>query len=74
MLHKIQSFYHSSIHQLKLFCLLLAIPCLALQCNKNKNGPDNGNEKEQLPPATQSGKGTFGCKVNGEVWVPEPPP
>jgi hypothetical protein len=23
-----------------------------------------------LPPATQTGVGTFGCKVNGEVWVP----
>jgi len=23
-----------------------------------------------LPPATQEGKNTFGCLVNGEVWVP----
>lgn len=23
-----------------------------------------------LPPITQEGKNTFGCKVNGEVWVP----
>jgi hypothetical protein len=23
-----------------------------------------------LPPITHEGKNTFGCKVNGEVWVP----
>ena len=23
-----------------------------------------------LPPVTQEGKNTFGCKVNGEVWIP----
>ena len=23
-----------------------------------------------LPPATQDGKNTFGCRVNGEVWTP----
>jgi len=26
-----------------------------------------------LPPATQTGANTFGCKVNGEVWVPRVP-
>jgi hypothetical protein len=73
MLHKILSFYHSSIHQLKFFCLLLVLPCLALQCNKDKDDPDpdNGNGKEQLPPATQSGENTFGCLVNGKVWRPK---
>jgi hypothetical protein len=25
----------------------------------------------QLPPITQTGKDTFGCLVNGEVWLPE---
>ena len=24
----------------------------------------------ELPPITESGKNTFGCKVNGQVWVP----
>ena len=23
-----------------------------------------------LPPVTQEGKNTFGCKVNGEIWIP----
>ena len=26
-----------------------------------------------LPPATQEGKNTFGCLVNGEVWIPRVP-
>ena len=26
-----------------------------------------------LPPITQTGANTFGCKVNGEVWVPRVP-
>ena len=25
---------------------------------------------DQLPPATMIGANTFGCKVNGEVWIP----
>jgi hypothetical protein len=24
----------------------------------------------ELPPITESGKNTFGCKVNGQIWVP----
>ena len=60
---------------LKIYILLLALPCLALQCNKDKDDPDpdngNNNNKEQLPPATQSGENTFGCLVNGKVWRPE---
>jgi len=27
-----------------------------------------------LPRITQEGKNTFGCKVNGEVWMPRVPP
>ena len=26
---------------------------------------------EQLPPATQEGRNTFGCLVNGEIWIPQ---
>jgi hypothetical protein len=37
----------------------------SLQCKKDKNTPST-----VLPPITQEGKNTFGCKVNGEVWVP----
>jgi hypothetical protein len=28
-------------------------------------------KKKELPPITQEGKNTFGCKVNGEVWIPD---
>jgi hypothetical protein len=31
---------------------------------------DSANE-EKLPPATQEGKNTFGCLVNGKVWLPK---
>jgi hypothetical protein len=27
--------------------------------------------KEELPPITQEGKNTFGCLVNGKVWLPK---
>lgn len=29
------------------------------------------DKKEKLPQATQEGKNTFGCLVNGKVWVPK---
>ncbi len=34
------------------------------QCKKNKN------EEAQLPPETTTGAMTFGCKINGQVFVP----
>jgi Family of unknown function (DUF6252) len=34
------------------------------QCKKNKNA------EPQLPPETTTGAMTFGCKVNGKVFVP----
>ena len=27
--------------------------------------------KEELPPITQEGKNTFGCLVNGKLWLPK---
>ena len=35
----------------------------SLQCRKEKI-------PNELPPITQEGKNTFGCKINGQVWVP----
>jgi hypothetical protein len=35
--------------------------CIAA-CKKDNNAT--------LPPETQTGAGTFGCKINGKVWVP----
>jgi hypothetical protein len=45
-----------------IFFLLFSV---AMQCRKEKNTPP-----VELPPITQEGKNTFGCKVNGEIWVP----
>ncbi len=28
-------------------------------------------DEEELPPITMEGKNTFGCKVNGNLWVPK---
>ncbi len=30
------------------------------------------NEEPQLPPITQTGKGTFGCLIDGKVWTADP--
>lgn len=44
--------------------LLLSFSCLLLlNCRKNKEEP-------KLPPETTTGAMTFGCKVNGKVFVP----
>jgi len=43
--------------------LLLCSLFLSNSCRKQKN-------EEQLPPATQTGANTFGCLVDGKVWIP----
>jgi hypothetical protein len=40
--------------------LLVVVLCLAA-CKK---------DNYSLPPETQTGANTFGCKINGKVWVP----
>src|SRR5687768_7246469 len=44
---------------------IIALFCCSLKCRKDKDKPP-----ATLPPMTQEGKNTFGCKVNGEIWVP----
>ena len=39
---------------------------LVFSCKKDKKTP-----LEQLPDATQEGKGTFGCLINGEAFIPK---
>jgi hypothetical protein len=56
-----------------LLLLLLAIGSTwLLSCTKDP--PPNTNpppiDYTVLPPITQTGANTFGCLVNGEVWVP----
>jgi len=47
--------------------LLPLLTCLFIfaQCKKDKNAAGS------LPPATQTGENTFGCLINGEVFVPK---
>ena len=48
---------------------ILSITMLALLCAASCK-KENKNE-DQLPPATQTGANTFGCLVNGKVWIPK---
>jgi len=48
--------------------LLLPLTLLLVQCHKNS--PDPAKPEDQLPAATQTGAGTFGCLLNGQPWTP----
>ena len=51
--------------------ILLALP----SCKKDKEISGGGGQTpQQLPPITTEGKNTFGCLVNGQVWLPEVKP
>jgi hypothetical protein len=45
--------------------LFASILFFAASCKK-----DDPLNTDKLPPATTSGKNTFGCKINGKVWLP----
>jgi hypothetical protein len=53
----------------------LLLPALALalltQCQKSAPAPDPAKPEDQLPPATQTGAGTFGCFIDGQPWTPK---
>lgn len=49
----------------RLILLPLAAGLLA-QCHQADPGP--AKPEDQLPPATQTGAGTFGLLLNGEAW------
>ena len=44
------------------YAALFLIIAITTQCNKTNVDPDG------LPPETQTGAGTFACKINGVVW------
>jgi hypothetical protein len=49
------------------FVLLLLWLCIASGCDWfRRKDPET-----QLPPETQTGANTFGCLLNGKVWLPE---
>jgi hypothetical protein len=45
------------------FFLLLTLSCC------KKDSPEPG-----LPPITTTGANTFGCRINGKIWLPSPRP
>ncbi len=57
----------------RLLLLFLLVTSL-WACNKEEPiKPAPPIDYTVLPAATQEGKNTFGCKVNGQVWVPRVP-
>ena len=53
--------YRTPLTTLLLVCLVLVLS--AAKCQKDNDPPE-----DKLPPATQTGENTFGCKIDGEVW------
>lgn len=49
---------------MKTVLMILFAATLFTGCKKDKG-------EDQLPPATQIGANTFGCKINGRVFVPK---
>ncbi len=47
------------------YLVFLLISTTTTQCTKTSTTPDDSNS---LPPETQTGAGTFACKINGVVW------
>lgn len=45
--------------------ILVGILLTSAKCNKDKD-----KRPDILPPITQTGANSFGCKVDGEVWIP----
>ncbi len=52
--------------QIKLLLFIFACMNILAACKKDKNTAD---PVDQLPPVTQSGANTFGCLVNGVVFI-----
>jgi hypothetical protein len=58
---------------MKPFTWILGITLLLSACSlfdRNRDRPVPEPEPE-LPPITNEGANTFGCRIDGEVWVPE---
>ncbi|WP_155827830.1 DUF6252 family protein [Gillisia sp. JM1] len=50
-----------------IYSILLSLLMIVTSCSKEDNCD---NPVDCLPPETQSGVGTFGCLVNGEIFKP----
>jgi hypothetical protein len=53
----------------KIHFLLFAIFIVLASCHKDDDDQPT-DPVDQLPPATQTGAGTFGCLLDGEVFLP----
>jgi len=47
------------------YVALFILSATTIHCTKTSTTPDDSNT---LPPETQTGTGTFACKINGVVW------
>ena len=57
---------------MKSYCNTLAwLIIISLTITQCKKGDLHGTAIDQLPPATQNGAKTFGCLVNGNVFLPK---
>lgn len=54
---------------MKRILLLLGLTLITLSCNKDDETPVPGNFQTPLPEATQTGKGTFACYVDGNAYI-----
>lgn len=60
---------------LMMACVLLCLPFLFISCEKTPVDPPPPAPivcDTCLPDITTSGKRTFGCRINGKVWIPKP--
>jgi hypothetical protein len=60
-----------SLINLKLNSVLIFSVLLSISVGCNKDKPEPEPKELELPPATTSGNNTFGCKINGEVYLPK---
>jgi len=52
--------------------LFILPPLLFSSCDENIKITLDTDKEPELPPITMEGKQTFGCLLNGEVWVRSP--
>lgn len=57
---------------ISLFLLHMLFSLLLSTCGNDDDTPFWIPPQDELPPITTSGANTFGCLVNGEVWVNTP--
>ena len=56
---------------MKKIFLLLTTLAVFTACKSDDEAPDPGNYQTPLPQATQTGKGTFACYVDGMAYIAE---